>query len=224
MIWLASLALGVWIYLLLGHGRFWQAGPMLLAAEPRVCPDVTIVVPARDEAETIGRCLRSLLGQVYGGRLRIILVNDGSTDGTGAFAAEIGDARLTVVSGAPRPAGWSGKLWALSQGVAMADGALLLLCDADIVHAPAHVATLVAKLEGDRLDMVSEMVALNCVSAAERALVPAFVFFFQLLYPFAQVNDAGSRVAAAAGGHRADPQGDAGGGGRACGDARGADR
>ena len=200
MTWLAALSLGVWAYLLLGHGRFWQAGPMLRAAQPASCPAVTVVVPARDEAETIGRCLRSLLGQVYGGQFRVILVDDGSTDGTGAFARQIADPRLTVLDGAPRPAGWSGKLWALSQGVAAADGALLLLCDADIVHAPAHLATLVAKLEGDRLDMVSEMVALNCESAAERALVPAFVFFFQLLYPFAQVNDAGSRVAAAAGG------------------------
>ena len=200
MIWLSALSLGVWVYLLLGHGRFWQAGPMLMAAAPPVCPPVTIVVPARDEAETIGRCLRSLLGQVYGGAFRVILVDDGSTDGTGDYARQITDARLTVLDGAPRPAGWSGKLWALSQGVAAADGELLLLCDADIVHAPEHLATLVAKLVGGRLDMVSEMVALHCESLAERALVPAFVFFFQLLYPFAQVNDAGSRVAAAAGG------------------------
>jgi hopene-associated glycosyltransferase HpnB len=197
---LAAAALAIWVYLLFGHGRFWQAGPMLLPAIPRHCPPVSIVVPARDEAEHIGRCLRSLLAQTYGGTLRVILVDDGSNDGTVVVARKIGDPRLTIIDSAPRPQGWSGKLWALSQGVAAADGALLFFSDADIVHQPAHLATLVAKLEADGLGMVSEMVALNCSSPAERALVPAFVFFFQLLYPFALVNDPGSGVAAAAGG------------------------
>jgi hopene-associated glycosyltransferase HpnB len=131
----------------------------------------------------------------------VILVDDNSTDGTGDIARSIGDPRLTIIRGAPRPAGWSGKLWAVSQGVAEAGKAdLLLLTDADIVHEPAHVSTLVAKLERDGLDLVSEMVRLACVSWAERALVPAFVFFFQLLYPFAWVNDGLRKTAAAAGG------------------------
>jgi hopene-associated glycosyltransferase HpnB len=197
---LAALSLAVWTYLLLGHGKFWQAGPVLGPAAPKTWPAVSIVVPARDEAEHIGRCLRSLLAQAYQGPFRVILVDDGSNDGTVVVARKIGDPRLTIIDAPPRAPGWSGKLWALSQGVTAADGDLLLFTDADIVHDPSHLATLVAKLEADGLALVSEMVALNCASPAERALVPAFVFFFQLLYPFALVNDPGSRAAAAAGG------------------------
>jgi hopene-associated glycosyltransferase HpnB len=202
MLTLAALALAVWVYLLLGHGRFWQAGPTLPPDRPLApAPSVAVVVPARDEVGSIGRCLRSLLAQDYAGPYRVVLVDDGSQDGTGEVAAGFSDDRLTVMPGAERPVGWSGKLWALSQGIALVEEAeWLLLTDADIEHRPEHVATLVAKAEADGLDLVSEMVALNCESLAERALVPAFVFFFALLYPFALVNDAGSRVAAAAGG------------------------
>jgi hopene-associated glycosyltransferase HpnB len=200
MLSLAGLSLAIWAFLLFGHGRFWQSGPMLAPVLPAEAPAITIVIPARDEEASIGRCLKSLLSQDYPGELRIVLVNDGSRDGTGDVAHAFADARLTIIDGAERPPGWSGKLWALQQGVDAATTELLLLTDADIEHKPQHVATLVAKLQADKLDMVSEMVALNCESLAERALVPAFVFFFALLYPFALVNDAGSRVAAAAGG------------------------
>ncbi len=251
---LAVLALLTWAYLLLGHGRFWSAGPSLAPAAPRAAPAVDVVVPARDEAESIKAALRSLLAQEYGGALRVILVDDGSTDGTGEIARsvptvvagldpaihagprndagaapgervpidglrhmpfrvdgriksghdglgqETGSVALEIITGRPRPAGWSGKQWAVHQGVERGSAPLILLCDADIVHDPAHLATLVAKLEADNLDLVSEMVALNCSSLAERALVPAFVFFFQLLYPFAAVNDPSKPLAAAAGG------------------------
>ncbi len=197
---LALLALACWIYLLAGHGRFWQAGPSLAPTHPAAAPAVDIVIPARDEAESIAQCLRSLLAQDYRGPLRLFLVDDGSSDGTGAIARGLGDRRLTVLDGQPRPPGWSGKLWAVSQGIARTTAPFVFLCDADIVHDPAHVATLVAQAERGRLDLVSEMVELNCVSLAERALVPAFVFFFQLLYPFAEVNDPTSNTAAAAGG------------------------
>jgi hopene-associated glycosyltransferase HpnB len=201
MIWLALLTLLVWFYLLALHGRFWSAGPVLGAAQAAATPAVCVVVPARDEAETIEAALRSLLAQDYPGTLGVVLVDDRSSDGTGALARAIGDARLTVIAGAPRPEGWSGKLWAVHQGAAAAgDAPVLLLADADILHAPDHLSSLMAKMQRDGLDLVSEMVALNCVSAAERWLVPAFVFFFQLLYPFAAVNDPGSRTAAAAGG------------------------
>jgi len=117
-----------------------------------------------------------------------------------AAAAARGHAALRVISGTRKPPAWSGKLWAVSQGVACADAALLLLTDADIVHDPRHLATLVARLNSPRVDMVSEMVRLNCASRAERWLVPAFVYFFQMLYPFARVNDPNSTLAAAAGG------------------------
>lgn len=196
MIVLACVVLLAWAYLLLGHGRFWQAGPILAPARPLQAPDVDVVIPARDEAESIEATLRSLLAQDYAGTLRIIVVDDGSSDGTGALARGVGG--VEVVTGAPRPPGWSGKLWAVQQGVAQSRAALVLLTDADIVHAPEHVSTLVAKAEAG-LDLVSEMVALRAESTAERALVPAFVFFFQLLYPFARVNAPG-RTAAAAGG------------------------
>ncbi len=109
-------------------------------------------------------------------------------------------ANLVVMSGAPKPEGWSGKLWALSQGIAASTAPVLLFADADIVHDPRHLASLVTKLEQPSVDMVSEMVRLNCTSLAERTLVPAFVYFFQMLYPFARVNDPRSGVAAAAGG------------------------
>ena len=198
---LAIAAWLIWIYLIFAHGGFWRAGPVLPAAHPATTPSVAVVVPARDEAAVVEVSLRSLLAQDYAGPFRVILTDDNSTDGTGDIARSIDDARLTVIAGAPRPSGWSGKLWAVSQGVTEAGRAdLLLLTDADIVHEFGHVSALVAKIERDGLDLVSEMVRLACVSLAERALVPAFVFFFQLLYPFAWVNDGLKRTAAAAGG------------------------
>jgi len=198
---LAAFSVVIWIFLLTAHGRFWQAGPVLLPAMPANTPDVAVVVPARDEAESIAQSLGSLLAQDYAGNFRVILVDDGSRDGTGAIARGLENPRLTVLTGSPRPAGWNGKLWAVAQGVAASGGApLVLLTDADIVHDPRHLSTLVAQAERADLDMVSEMVALRCESWAERALVPAFVFFFQLLYPFARVNDSLCATAAAAGG------------------------
>ena len=198
---LAVLSLVIWIYLVFGHGWFWRSEPDLPVVRPDAAPAVAVVVPARDEAAMIGESLLSLLRQDYAGPLRVILVDDGSTDGTGDIARGLGDPRLTVLTGAPRPAGWSGKLWAVHQGVAKAGGAeMLLLTDADIVHGPGHVGSLVAKADQDGLDMVSEMVRLACDTWAECALVPAFVYFFQLLYPFAWVNDGLRGTAAAAGG------------------------
>ncbi len=201
MMAVALIALAAWLWLLLAHDRFWRSGPELAPAHPDPAPAVDIVVPARNEAETIGEALGSLLAQDYPGTMRILMVDDGSMDGTGAIARGLAaDQRLTVLTGTPTPPGWSGKLWALSEGIRHAEADLLLLTDADIVHAPGHLSALVAKAEADGLDLVSEMVTLRCESLAERALVPAFVFFFQLLYPFAAVNDPRRPVAAAAGG------------------------
>jgi hopene-associated glycosyltransferase HpnB len=202
MIFVAGVALLAWIWLLLFNGRFWQSGPMLAASAPRATPAVDIVVPARDEADMIARSIGSLLAQDYPGPLRVVLVDDGSGDGTADIARALPAGRhsLEVVTGAPRPAGWAGKLWAVHQGVSATDAPLVLMTDADIEHDPAHVATLVAQADRSGADMVSEMVALNCESFAERALIPAFVYFFALLYPFAWVNDARRTTAAAAGG------------------------
>ena len=198
---LAFLSLAIWVYLLAAHGKFWQAGPVLTSAVPNQAPSVAIIVPARDEAASIADCLRSLLAQDYAGKFRVIVVDDGSVDRTGDIARALGDPLLTVIIGKNRPVGWSGKLWAVAQGIATADDVeLFLLTDADIIHNPHHLATLMARAERGDLDMVSEMVALSCESLPERALMPAFVFFFQLLYPFAWVNDPLISTAAAAGG------------------------
>jgi hopene-associated glycosyltransferase HpnB len=196
MIVVASLL--VWLYLFFARGKFWQSAPQLPPAAPAEFPEVDVVVPARDEADTVGPVIASLLAQDYGGPFRVILVDDNSTDGTASRAGSA--ASLTVITAQAKPAQWSGKLWALSQGVAASRAPVLLFTDADIVHDPRHLSSLVAKLVASRTDMVSEMVRLNCASLAERALVPAFVYFFQMLYPFSQVNDPQSPVAAAAGG------------------------
>ena len=191
-------ALLIWLYLFFAHGRFWQSAPQLEPATPPEFPDVDIVVPARDEAATIGPVIGSLLAQDYAGKFRLTLVDDNSTDATVASAGT--SPNLRVISLQEKPPGWSGKVWALSQGVRASDAPIVLFTDADIVHDPRHLAALVAQLLRARLDLVSEMVQLNCASWAERALVPAFVYFFQMLYPFAKVNDPRSTVAAAAGG------------------------
>jgi hopene-associated glycosyltransferase HpnB len=195
---IASLALLVWLYLFFLHGNFWKSEPELPPALPGELPAVDIVIPARDEAETIGPVIASLVSQDYAGPLRVILVDDNSTDGTAALAGT--DPKLTIITGKPKPPGWSGKLWALSQGVAASRAELLFFADADITHDPRHLSSLVARLLNPRVDMVSEMVKLNCTSWPERFLIPAFVYFFQMLYPFARVNDPLLPTAAAAGG------------------------
>ena len=198
---LAAASLVIWLYLAAFHGGFWRDGERLAPARPAAAPTVAAVVPARDEAEGIAASIGSLLGQDYAGAFRVVLVDDGSTDATAAIARALpGAGRLTVLDGAPRPPGWAGKLWALHQGLAAIDADYVLLTDADIAHDAAHLATLVAEAERRGADMVSEMVALNCESLAERALVPAFVYLFAMLYPFSWVNDPRRATAAAAGG------------------------
>jgi hopene-associated glycosyltransferase HpnB len=206
---LACLALAVWLYLLTARGAFW------LCTErddhepdpPRVWPKVAAVVPARNEAAGIAASIGSLLAQDYHGPWSVILVDDDSSDGTAEAAARAAgaDARLSLVSSRALPSGWTGKLWALKQGIdaAMAEPQppdYLLLTDADIVHEHGSVRRLVARAEAGGLALASLMVKLRCESFAERADIPAFIFFFQMLYPFSLVNRAQSRVAAAAGG------------------------
>jgi hopene-associated glycosyltransferase HpnB len=205
----ASIALAVWLYLLLGRGAFWRCterddwGPAELSAWPRV----TAVVPARNEADSIGDSIGSLLAQDYRGQWTVILVDDDSNDGTAEIARRVANAdeRLRVVRSRGLPAGWTGKLWAVKQGIDAAAALpqapdYVLLTDADIVHAPDSVSRLVVHAERNRLVLTSLMVKLHCESFAERATIPAFIFFFQMLYPFSRVNRPGSTVAAAAGG------------------------
>lgn len=202
---IALVSAGVWLWLLVGHGGFWLSGPTLEVGRETRRLKVTVVVPARDEAEHVVDMLRSLLAQRFEGELRVVLVDDNSTDRTGELARAVmkEDARLRVVQGEPLKAGWTGKMWTVSQGLRQAEALeadYVLLTDADIVHGPSHVASLVAKAEREGLDLVSEMVRLRCEGFAERATIPAFVFFFQMLYPFRWVSDRGRGMAAAAGG------------------------
>jgi len=205
---LSALALAAWIYLVFFRGGFWRADqklPPATAMNP--WPSIAAVIPARNEAPSIGIAVESLLAQDYPGDLRVIVVDDSSTDGTAAVAhaaaAKLGAAdRLSVIAAPALPPGWSGKLWAVNTGLAAVpdDRRYVLLTDADIRHAPDALKRLAAKAENGGFDLVSLMVKLNCTSFAERLLIPAFVFFFQKLYPFAWVNDRENPTAGAAGG------------------------
>ncbi|MBD0710385.1 MULTISPECIES: glycosyltransferase [unclassified Streptomyces] len=212
--WFALASLVVWVWLLLGQGFFWRTDQRLpppTEAHARVgpggLPRVVVVVPARDESGVLPVSLPSLLAQEYPGAAEVILVDDGSTDGTGALAVELaarcGGLPLTVVSpGAPEP-GWTGKLWALRHGMALArarEPEFLLLTDADIAHAPDSLRLLVSAAEAHGLDLVSQMARLRVTSAWERLVVPAFVYFFAQLYPFRWINRRRPRATAAAGG------------------------
>jgi hopene-associated glycosyltransferase HpnB len=204
----ALLSLAVWLYLLLARGGYWLARPRddgAISSPPR-WPAVVAVVPARNEADVIADSIASLLRQDYAGPFRVVLVDDGSTDGTADVARSVaGQRRLDVLAGTELPAGWTGKLWALDQGVRHATAAgeaidYFLMTDADIGHAPDNLGHLVARADRDGLAQVSLMAELSCASTAERFLIPAFVYFFQMLYPFAWVANRDRRTAAAAGG------------------------
>jgi hopene-associated glycosyltransferase HpnB len=197
------LPLLIWLYLLLGHRFFWllrerDTSPVSV---PEHWPSVVAIVPARNEEDVIEENLTSLLVQDYPGELRVILVDDQSEDRTSEIAHAIGDSRLTILKGDQRSTGWTGKLWAMSQGVAEAGTPeFFWFTDADIAHSPDNLRQLVARAQAGKKTLVSLMARLHCRSTAEHFLIPAFVFFFDMLFPFGGVNDAKSEVAAAAGG------------------------
>lgn len=209
---IGALACLAWMYLLLARGGFWRVAPTGVAPQAPVdiaaWPRVTAVIPARDEASTIGAGLDSLLRQRYPGALSLIVVDDHSSDGTAdVVRATMAHAHssLSLVVAPELPPGWTGKLWALEQGIRHAESAphapdFLLLTDADIVYAPGALSALVARAIRDDRVLVSLMAKLHCKTPAERAAVPAFIFFFRMLYPFAWVNRAQCASAAAAGG------------------------
>ncbi|MEV7086045.1 glycosyltransferase [Streptomyces sp. NPDC093085] len=223
VVWIAVGSLAAWGWLLLGQGFYWRTDQRLPPHEgyrtntgnakddegddSRFWPSVAIVVPARDEAAVLPESLPSLLAQVYPGKAEIFLVDDGSGDGTGELARELagryGGLPLTVSTpGEPEP-GWTGKLWAVRHGIALArarDPEYLLLTDADIAHEPDSLRELVASARSQDFDLVSQMARLRVVSGWEKLIVPAFVYFFAQLYPFRWINRPGGRTAAAAGG------------------------
>jgi hopene-associated glycosyltransferase HpnB len=204
---LAAATLAAWLYLLLFRGGFWREflHPAPAPAPPAgKQPRIVAIVPARDEAEVVGAAIASLAAQRAPGYFHIILVDDHSTDGTAAAAqAAAPPDLLTVVSAEPLPAGWTGKLWAVAEGVRHAARHrpdYLLLTDADIVHPPENAAALSARARSGNYDLVSYMATLACRTPAERALAPAFVFFFFLLYPPAWIRSSCHVTAGAAGG------------------------
>jgi hopene-associated glycosyltransferase HpnB len=216
---LSCLSLLIWCVLLVARGGFWRArpaaphtiGPRAAQADTGdAWPAVAAVVPARNEVDVIAQAVTSLLQQDYPGAFHVIVVDDHSTDGTAdaaraaALQLQCAD-RLTVLSAKPLPPGWSGKVWAQSQGIEAVRTLglavdFLLLTDADIGHPADAVVQLVARADAEQRDLVSLMVRLRCDSFWEKALIPAFVFFFAKLYPFSWVNNPRNRTAAAAGG------------------------
>ncbi|MBX6389080.1 MAG: glycosyltransferase [Frankia sp.] len=215
-------ALAGWVWLTLGWGGYWRTDQRLPARRtPAEWPAIAIVVPARDEADVLPLTLPSLLAQDYPGPVTLVLVDDASTDGTADVArdlaaaelarraaaraagdvAGLGGVGLTVLASTPPPPGWTGKLWALRHGVEYAgDVEFVLLTDADIAHRPGSLRSLVEAATTHQLDMVSQMARLRAKSGWERLIVPAFVYFFAMLYPFRWSNRPRSAVAAAAGG------------------------
>ena len=197
---IALVSLAAWVYLFTARGDFWriQLSPPPSGAPP--AKSVCAVIPARNEESVLGQAVASLLRQTYPGRIQVIVVDDHSSDRTAAVATEAG---ATVVSAGPLPPGWTGKLWALSEGIKAAqslDPDYFLFTDADIVHSPDNVAGLVSRAEAGGLDLASLMVKLRCRSLAERALIPAFVYFFFQLYPPSWIARPDRKTAGAAGG------------------------
>ena len=201
-----SVCLAAWLYLVLARGRFWRIPQT--AAQAQAEPDqvIAVIIPARNEADAIAQAIASLLRQNYAAPFHIFVVDDNSSDGTAERArnaAASASAHVTVISGRQLPPGWSGKLWAVQQGVEQALRLcpdFLLLTDADIQHAPSDIATLVGIAESGGYDLASFMVKLHCRAPAEKLLIPAFVFFFFMLYPPQWVGDPRRTIAGAAGG------------------------
>jgi hopene-associated glycosyltransferase HpnB len=209
---LAGISFSIWIVLAFFRGAFWQLRAFdsdgAIDPAPARWPRVTAVIPARNEAETIGRCVESLAGQDYPGELRIFVVDDHSEDKTAAFAWEAArragvSERVTVLEAASLEAGWTGKLWALNQGIRAAGEIApeyFWFTDADIVHGPDTLRRLAAKAENRQLDLVSLMVLLQAKTLPERLLIPAFLYFFLMLYPPKWIAHVKAKTAGAAGG------------------------
>ncbi len=200
--WLiGAISLAAWIYLIFFRGGFWRVGPPAPPPLKALNQSIVAVVPARDEESVIGKAITSLVNQDYPGPFHVFLVDDHSTDATIQAAGT--HSRLTILRAGPAPPGWTGKLWAVSEGLTQAERLepdYFLLTDADIVHSPDSLAGLVARAQTEDSDLTSWMVKLRCRTAAERALIPAFVFFFFKLYPPGWIAERRFKTAGAAGG------------------------
>jgi len=205
---IAILPLAIWLYLFFARGNFWQLHEETVDLKPlKRWPRVAAIVPARNEAETIERAITSLAKQDYRGEFAAIVVDDHSDDGTAELARKAADqsnasGRISMHSARELPAGWTGKVWAMNEGVAAVETVpeYFWFVDADIVHAPDTLRRLVFRAESDSLDLASLMVLLQAKSFPERLLIPSFLYFFLMLYPPNWVSDRNSRAAGAAGG------------------------
>ncbi|MDY7038918.1 MAG: glycosyltransferase [Thermodesulfobacteriota bacterium] len=191
----------IWFAVLLMPWRPWSTRESLdavLPSDQEELIEITALIPARDEEETISTTIRGLKEQ--GTDINIILVDDQSTDGTVKAAQRAGEGKIRIISGKPLPAGWSGKLWALEQGLRFVKTPLTLLLDADIEMKPSILVALRNMMKQNELQFASLMAELRMKNFWERVLMPAFIYFFKLLYPFRLSNSGYSRVAAGAGG------------------------
>ena len=210
MLGLTGLSLLVWIILVTSRDGFWKTDQRLPDVgdffQTHPAPPIVVVIPARNEAEMLPQSLRSLLKQTYPGKFSIVIVDDHSSDNTFQVARDLSqdtDIEVVLVRGETLPEGWTGKLWALEQGLRVAatlKPEYVLLTDADIFHGSTSLTTLVHQAVAQHCDLVSLMVRLRTESFWERALIPAFVFFFAKLYPFRAVNNPDRSIGAAAGG------------------------
>jgi len=204
----ATLTAVTWAYLALARGSFWRTKNVKPDASEKVefSGGVVAVVPARNEAELIGPVVTSLLNQ--GMAMPVVLVDDDSTDGTADVARRASEKAgkadaLIVIQSKPLPAGWTGKLWSMYQGIERAralNPTWLMLADADVLHGPETVANLGLIASHGPYDLVSFMVKLHCESLPEKLLIPPFVYFFFMLYPPAWIRDTRGSTAGAAGG------------------------
>jgi hopene-associated glycosyltransferase HpnB len=209
---LAGLSLLIWVYLTFFRGVFWQVrafdDDLARHEAPQNWPRIVALVPARDEAGTIARAVESLIAQDYAGEFHIIIVDDHSADATATLAQRAAQTRgaadrVTILQAAPLPPGWTGKLWALEQGVSKAESFspdYFWFTDADIVHAPDTARRLVARAASQQLDLASLMVLLHAQTFPERLLIPPFLYFFLMLYPPKWIANTKWRTAGAAGG------------------------
>ncbi len=208
---ISIISLIIWTYLITLRGKFWLCDQRIDNEKnsPVAFPSVCAIIPARNEAEVLPVSLKSLLTQDYKGEFSLVLIDDQSTDNTREVAEKIAQEsanshKLNIISGQPLPKGWTGKLWAVKQGIEYAQKNInpdyFLLTDADIEHPSDNLGLLVGKSQNSNLALVSLMVLLRCQGFWEKLLIPSFIFFFQKLYPFPLVNNPDSKIAAAAGG------------------------